>query len=98
MQLDSKQWKLAELSALASCVLVSETWLIFTYKLYVNIAECMVFKMRYAPAFNKFPVNSVVLFFMILFSWHNVIKKGHHEGYKVQRKFQERQAIDEEGV
>jgi hypothetical protein len=58
----------------------------------------MVFKMRYAPRFNKFTVNSVVLFFIILFSWHTTIQKGHHEGYKVQPKFQERQTMDEEGV
>jgi len=39
----------------------------------------MVFNMRYAPTFNKFAVNSAVLFFIILFSWHTVIQKGHRE-------------------
>jgi len=56
MDLDSKQKKIAVLSALASSVLVSETWFIFTYEIYVYIAECVVFKMRYAHTFNKFTV------------------------------------------
>ena len=42
--------------------------------------------------------NEIVLFFMILFSWHTVIQKGHREGYKLQPKFQERQPKDEESV
>ena len=42
--------------------------------------------------------NEIVLFFMILFSWHTVIQKGHREGYKLQPKFQERQTKDEESV
>jgi hypothetical protein len=32
--------------------------------------------MRYAAAFNKFTVNSVVLSFMILFPWHTIIQKA----------------------
>jgi len=41
------------LSALASIVLVSETWFIFAYEIDDYIAEYVVFKMRYVTAFNK---------------------------------------------
>jgi len=71
--------KFGVLSALASLVLVSETWFIFTYEIDVYIAECVVFKMRYATAFNKFAVNSAVLSYMILLSWHTIIQKGNRE-------------------
>jgi hypothetical protein len=50
-----------------------------TYEIDVYTVEYMVFEMTYAPRFNKFTVNSVVLPFMILFSWHTIIQKGNGE-------------------
>jgi len=52
----------------------------FTHEIDVHIAEYVVFKMRYATAFNKFNINSTVSSFMILFFfWHIVIQQGHCE-------------------
>jgi hypothetical protein len=90
--------KLTLVSVLASSDLVLETWFTFTFQIYDYIAEYMVFKIRYAPTFNKFTVNSAILFFITFFSWHTIIQKGHHETYNVQPAFKERESTDEECV
>jgi hypothetical protein len=51
----------------------------------------MVFTMRQSLKFNKFTVNRMVLYSMILF-WNTVIQKGHCEASKVQPKFKERES------
>jgi hypothetical protein len=50
--------------------------------------------MRYAPAFNKFTVNTAVLSFMILFPWHTIIQKGHCEAKEWNPKFKGRESTD----
>jgi len=47
---------------------------------------------------TKLTVNSVVLFFIILFSWHTVIQNGHREAQKVRSKFKEGESTDEGSV
>jgi hypothetical protein len=60
--------------------------------------------MRYARKFNKITVNSVVLFFMILFSSHTIIQKAmakrkkcsqslKKENQQMKRTFQPLQSI-----
>jgi hypothetical protein len=90
MEIDSKQYTFGVLSALALSVLVSETWFIIRNEIDIYTVECMVFKMRYSPTFNKYNLNSVLLFFTISLSWHTMIQKGHGEALKVQSKFKER--------